>query len=84
MPITLPAIRPQYLNYSKSLIGEVAFATANELQCTALSANYDDDNVESVKTFYKMAKKAHTLHRMDFNALSMKSIPSFKGDFMFY
>ena len=83
MSITLQAIRPQYLNYSKSLTGEVALATAHELQCTALSANYDDDNVESVKTFYKIAKKAHTLHRMDFNALSMQSVPSFKEELYF-
>ena len=31
-----------------------------------------------------MTKKVDTLHRMDFNALSVQSIPNFKEDYIFY
>ena len=31
-----------------------------------------------------MAKKVDTLHRMDFDALSVQSIPNFREDFLFY
>ena len=44
-----------------------------------LSVHYDDNNIQSVKSCCKMAEKVDTLHRMDINALSVQSIPNFKG-----
>ena len=46
--------------------------------------HYDDDNVQSVKSYCKMAKKVDTLHRMDFDDLSVQSIPNFEEDFIFH
>ena len=54
-----------------------SIAPRGSIVWNALSAHYDDDdNVQSVNTYCKMAKKFDTLHRMDFNALSVQSIPN--------
>ena len=45
-----------------------------------MSVHNDDDNVQNVKTYCKIAK----VDRMDFNALSVQSIPKFKEDFKLY
>ena len=36
-----------------------------------LSVHYNNDNIQSVQSYCKMAKKVDTLHRMDFNAPSI-------------
>ena len=39
-------------------------------------------SLQSVQMFCKMAKKDNTLLRMNFNALSVESIPNFMPDFI--
>ena len=61
-----------------------SIAHTGSIVWNALSAHYDDGNVQSVKTYCKMTKKVDTLQRMDFNVLSVQSITKFKEDFIFY
>ena len=61
-----------------------SIAHSGSIVWNALSAHYDDDNVQSVQSYCKMAKKVDTLHKMALNASSVQSIPNFKEDFKFY
>ena len=49
----------------------------------ALLVNCNDDHLQSVQKFCRMANENVTLQRMDFKALSVQSIPNFKSDFIY-
>ena len=66
------------------ILYENSIAHRGSIAWNALAVHYDDDNVQSVKSYCKMAKRVDTLHRMDLNALSVQSIPNFKEDFIVY
>ena len=66
---------------STSYFMKHSIAHRGSIVWNAMSVHYDDDNIQNVKTYCKIAKK---VDRMDFNALSVQSIPNFKEDFMFY
>ena len=50
----------------------------------ALSVHCSEDCFQSVQRFCRMVSKNATLQRMDFNALSVQSIPNFMPDFITY
>ena len=66
------------------ILYENSIAHRGSVVWNTLAVHYDDDNVQSVKSYCKMAKRVDTLHRMDLNALSVQSIPNFKEDFIVY
>ena len=73
--VVVPRFNTYFMKHSIAHRGSILW--------NALLVNCNDDHLQSVQKFCRMANENVTLQRMDFKALSVQSIPNFKSDFIY-